>query len=934
MLRLLKLFALMAILSLTLVVAAQTETQLKPGDPPVAALIQVSPPDSAGMVTITGAPGAVFPSAQVAVRNLYTGDVVYVQAGITGTFTATIFGAGNTPFWISPATNIPNNLRDRPGSLPGGPGTIIYGPFPQAPAQIGLITQLMVDGEINDWATYADIGLMKADDPMVYALVNLDLLYIAIDGANPPDDYAQMVLQFSLDGSLYSLTLDPRQQQPAMLQRVNPLPADLGALPAAAVQGTAIEVRIPVASINPGNPTIDVATLESIDFVGGDNTSLLSIGVQQNIPIVNESDGIVRLDSQMGEDFTRFTIAGTVASGVSHWTARGRINSLGLNPGDELVIEMDVTLTAPDLASGLVGLSLGGDLYLQPLAGPDGEQSTGGLGSNNGWSDALTPSGLGIINLRGDFKLAETIVAPAQIIRRGNDLLFPMTFEVTLPDDLPNGMYVPILQGFGRVSDGDLFLWTDNSILATAKGSLEQEMSRLPVVVNVGAVTTNRMLWTLFQDNPSNGSRGLIASEDEDNYALSNRVHFNSPTYILPPYEGATDKPIAYPIEPYILNELPNLYSISAAPLIPFFFPGGRLSARITSPDGEVDDLGSSAIFQNQLSTVALDEGTLFGQESPVDVYRLTTLNKSFTNYVFTQYGEYKIDLTGNLEDVWGNQYEGGGTYTVLIAQLMNVLPGVLPGTPFEVGNTFNPGLHITPGAPADVTVTARIYPLNGGAVVEHVVEGQADIAGYFHADGFTFDTPGEYVVDYEVRYTDAEGRLWAGSLRGAGVIANPDSSIIAHGERGLDNYQTDLRPSWYNTRQYSPNSSNPRLNYPYHTGDVAWINQGSDGQLKPIIQVQDVGGAYTDWLFANDPDLTEYGTSLQRMSVMDELPVASVNTNGSAGIYSYISTVMPGLSVRQFVQGGLDGGLPTYWDADDPLNGQPGTGITGMRVW
>ena len=57
------------------------------------------------------------------------------------------------------------------------------------------------------------------------------------------------------------------------------------------------------------------------------------------------------------------------------------------------------------------------------------------------------------------------------------------------------------------------------------------------------------------------------------------------------------------------------------------------------------------------------------------------------------------------MQDIWGNHYDGGGTYKVLAAELLDLTPGVLPGTPFEVGDALNFGLHISPGFPADVTV-------------------------------------------------------------------------------------------------------------------------------------------------------------------------------------------------------------------------------------
>src|SRR5690606_33946037 len=139
------------------------------------------------------------------------------------------------------------------------------------------------------------------------------------------------------------------------------------------------------------------------------------------------------------------------------------------------------------------------------------------------------------------------------------------------------------------------------------------------------------------------------------------------------------------------------------------------------------DDLGNSPIVQNQLSTAADDERTHFGAQSPVDVYRLTTLNPSFRSYIFDQYGEYSITLAGNVEVVWGNRYDGGGTYNLLVAEVMELTLPMLPGTPFEVGDTFDAGLVVAPGMPAEVTITARIYPLDGSDMLETVITGTAN---------------------------------------------------------------------------------------------------------------------------------------------------------------------------------------------------------------
>ncbi len=925
--------------------AVNAQGRLAAGDPPVAALISVSQPDADGNVTVSGAAGAVFPAAQLAIRNLFTGDTVYALAGITGTFSATLYGPGNTPFWVSPASNIPVELHDLPGSLPGGPGTIVYGVFSQTPTPSELTTQLNIDGSFDDWDRYASASIMTDFDPVVHAFTNSNSIYLALSGTSIPTDYTRMEVLFNVNGTPHSVSLDPHGAGSGVLSRGVPALREVGTFALAASQNSAIEVRFPRAMfITQQVPTISQLKLQQIRFLQADGSELAVFPVQKDVPTVNEKDGITRLNSQVGQGSTAFTLSGTVAAGNTRWQATGRINALTFKAGDKLALEMDVQMVAPDLPAGLVGLKMIGRVRLQPVLGADGAQAAGGYDSNNGWSDTRTASGLAITNLRSDFQVAETTASANQIVRQDGKLLFPLDFNITLPDDLPEGVYVPLFEGVGQVEDGDSFHWQDNSPLGTGKQPTSQTYTRMPLTLTVGDAVEGHLLWTLFQDTPSDGSRGVLSVQDQTQYALSNRVHFDSPTYILPKSSGDANKPIAYPIEPYMLSQMPNQYAVNDTPLIPFLLPGGRLSARVTRPDGQVDDLGSSPIVQNQLSTAALDERTRFGEQSPVDVYRLTTLNTSLTSYMFQQYGAYTIDMNGTVEDVWGHRYSGGGTYNVLIAEPLHLLPGVLPGTPFEVGNAFNPGLHVAPGVAVSVTITARIYPLDGSPMIEHSIEGQANSAGIFApADGaFTFDTPGEYVVDYEARYTDSDKRLWAGSLRSAGVIASPAGELIAHGQRGVDGVTTEPRPAWYTLNQYAPNAR-ARLNTPYYTGDVVWLPDGRGSQLSPVVNVQDKTTRYTDWLMNN---LNGYraadGTRLSQLAIEQTLPAAYFapkDATYAVGFkpdeaanraYSYVSAITPAVSARQFVQGGTDGGLSFYFDADDPYNEQTGAGLNG----
>ncbi|MAS36963.1 MAG: hypothetical protein CL610_23365 [Anaerolineaceae bacterium] len=928
------------------VVLAQNDSPPQPGDPPVAALITVGPPDAVGTVTITGATGAVFPSAQVAVRNLYTGDVAYAQAGVTGTFEARLFGPGNTPFWISPADNIPNNVRNQPGSLPGGPGTIIYGDFPAEAAATTASTQILIDGSLDDWTAYPAGLVLRAGGRTAYAIHNQESVYMALALDDVPEDYSEMTVFFQLEGAVYRAAFDPRlPEEAATWSRLSPLEADLGTLAVSKTAADAVEFRLPLQPLRSVlGAQLDEAFLERFEFLDADGSALTTIAIMQSIQAVEEADGIVYPPDSRIANPIRFTASGPVAQGASNWTADGRINTLDFAAGDNLRMQLDVNLNVPDLPETLVGVSMVGQLALQPIIGADGQQATGGINSNNGWSAVLTPSGLAVDNLRSNFALGETIVPAPQVLRLDDALAFGLDFDLTLPENLPPGVYGLLFAGYGQIADGERFRWRDNGLFGTGDDDLSTTATRLPVIltVNESDLPAKQLVWSLFYDHPSEGSRGVLAQEDQAQAALSNRVHFNNPTYILPPYaDPASEQALRYPLEPYIVSQLPNSYDRSGAPLIPFDFPGGQLAVKVTRPDGTLDDLGRSTLFQSRLSTDTEDERARFGTQSPVDVYRLTTLNPIFTRFQFTQYGLYTIDMQGEIADVWGNRYEGGGTYEVLIAELFDLMPGVMSGTPFEVGDTFYAGLQVTPGAAADVTITARIYPLDGSPMIEHVINGQANRNGYFSGEGFDFTTPGEYVVDYEARYTDDSGRLWAGSHRSAGVIASPEADLIAHGRRGLRGYYPGIRPAWFTTRLYGPDDDSLRLSYPYHSGDVLWYAADSDNTVQPGLTAQDTTGAYAQWLKSALPDyVAPDGQTIDRRIARDELPVFMVSENQpgynpvlqtpSSEAYLYFSAVRPGLTVRQYVLGGDDPGLPLYWDTNDPYNEQIGSGLMG----
>lgn len=760
------------------------------GDPPNAALITISAPDERGIVTISGASNAVFPLAQLAIRNLFTEQTVYVNASITGAFSTTIYGPGRTPFWISPANSIPDNLRNRPVALPGGAGVIIYG-----------------------------------------------------NASNT--------------------------------------------------------VNIP----NGQFPT-----------------------------------------SQLTESsVSRFYTAGGIGNGASFWYANGRVNASRLNAGDDFIIEMDMVFNLPS-NTPLENLRMFADIALQPVAVQTDNNPIAtyiaATHTNNGLSNVLTPSGLAIDNLRGDYQFERIEIPPTAIIQDGNVLYVGLRFHTPLPTDLPHGIYVPTLTGYIQQGDRPPIRWETSDIFGSGAGISQKPINRLPVVMNIGNVSDIQLPFALFYDHPSDGSRGILPTEAH--VALSNRVRYDSPTYILPPAN--------YPLEPYLLNQLPNSYTTSAPPLLPLLFPGGRLKATITAPNGSVSDLPDVAIVQNRVSTPEIDERTLFGGQSPIDVYRLGTNNPEYANFNFNQYGEYLISLTGNVEDLNGNRYNGGGTYRLLIAEQIDLTPAVPSGIPFFIGDSFFPAGRIAPGFPADVSIKVMLYHKTG-EVMTYDYSGRADRYGYFRLTGepLIFDQAGEYVIDYEARYVDVNGALWAASMRSAGVIADDTSTLIAHGGRGLDGFATSLAPAWFNANQLANRigaGNNTRPHFPYFVGDVARIRDSRNGGLRPAMYIQDTQGNFEAWLLGTVPDYRNaYGVSINRMAIEDWLPMLSVvgGTQNEYGAslysnllvneaYAYISAIRPDVTARQFVLGGNSPLLDLHWDSEDPYNMQLGAGAAGDR--
>src|SRR5439155_1290303 len=109
------------------------------------------------------------------------------------------------------------------------------------------------------------------------------------------------------------------------------------------------------------------------------------------------------------------------------------------------------------------------------------------------------------------------------------------------------------------------------------------------------------------------------------------------------------------------------------------------------------------------------------------------------------------------------------------------------------------------PGVPADVTVDATLVVNSDPAqAVTLSAHGTANRFGTFTpspgSPPLTMTGPGELVVNTVATYTDVDGVLWMGATRWGQVVAQPNSSFVAHGRHEIDDVPIASARQWFST--------------------------------------------------------------------------------------------------------------------------------------
>ena len=619
------------------------------------------------------------------------------------------------------------------------------------------------------------------------------------------------------------------------------------------------------------------------------------------------------------------------------WTFQGSLASHTFVPGDPLRVRGTVRVDSPVL-QGANALQVTAGLRLERLSDTDGSNI---LRHNTFASTFVTPTGLPIerepryadagLDVYRQVPLSKMTATQAEA---EIDLTLP------LPSDLPAGYYRPFLNldfpGMPRENP------PSRPVILPDFSTRPHHEARLPII-QVGSPTRPRLSWPLLLDTFSNGSRGILAEEDADRFGTAQRVLTPSDTFVIPHLSAASDQPLTYRLEPFVPavggGNAGRIYS----PNIPFQFPSGSLTVRIHRPDGTERVLGPAPFVQSRLKSLVNDEGNLFdgGGGHIGDAYQLTTLDPRF-EVAFTQDGLHVITVEGTIDDIWGHTWTGGGTYEVHVGRVLALDTAVLPGTPFEVGDGFNPGLVVSPPLTAEVEVWVQHVPHSDlSQLEERIIRGRTNRFGYFQPGGnsFVFEQPGEYRVDITAQGEDAEGQLWMGSRTWGGVVALVNPTIVAHGRRGIDTQET-IGPQWFTRDQIGIPVGNNHVPFPFQSGDVQWLEK-ADSAI-PLVSFHDPGRQLTELLRQREREdglvPREGPGSFAERVVVGETPLFSSRPDGidphldPAKVdlwgYSYRSVQRPLVRVREEIS---EDKIPNpYWRFFEQYANQIGVGKDG----
>ena len=561
----------------------------------------------------------------------------------------------------------------------------------------------------------------------------------------------------------------------------------------------------------------------------------------------------------------------------------------------------------------------------------------------------LTPTGLPIESNDGSNGYYETV----EFVDAPECLQSSLTLTpAALPASLASGWYLPRIV-FGVANPGGTPEFGSGTNFPGSDG-LDFEgntgFGYLPLV-GVGTTAQPRLPATLLNEAPSwaaAGVRGVVAEEDAGRFALGSRRAVNGP-FIASPTDPLSGQAVHYTLEPY----LPTVgYTGFAASMPEPLFrldadQPGNITVSLTTPDGLTTTLADDSEVRMFVSSAWFAGYPVeLPFSGPSRTLGLTT-GVDALDLAFDQFGLHTVALDGTLRSSRGDEFVLRGTYDIWVAEPLDLSLGVFEGTPLEVGDAWNPTVVVEPGVPADIDIAIAHYP-NGDVALRrsHTVSGTANRFGYFASDQqWRPAEHGEYRVDVTASYLDpVDGTLWMGARSSAAIVATPDTPLVAHGERNAQLARAvgdNVLRTWFFNRTVDPTCGEEgcdpmvgtkSLDYPFFSGDVAWLVD-----MSPIVPHITVDGPATA-LAAVAPQLRPITYCLPGMDGCVEAPdthfLFSDRTahNGShqrpddveSWAYWYSTSVRADVSVFSAVGEG-HGGEHNHWYGHDTYSCQIG---------
>jgi hypothetical protein len=610
------------------------------------------------------------------------------------------------------------------------------------------------------------------------------------------------------------------------------------------------------------------------------------------------------------------------AGGKPMWTLTGTIDKTSLNTGDEFRLHgtMEVRTAKYTTIAANVGLTL------EPVADDLGSRGP----ANAVFSSAFTtPAGFPIE--RGESGAAGPAGANGSVtLTQAGEGILRATVDLTVPVPAATrpGWYRPRIHVFSPIATEPR---STNEIFVDKQSRHRRNQLYLPVV-RIGAPPAPSLHWALLLDKTSEGAAGVNAIEDRGRFGFTNRIAMQGDTIVVPrvdPYSGET---LRYRLEPFLPQVSVGDRGIPpAVPFIPFKFPSGRLTMRVHTPRGAILTAGPSPFVQSRMATFVNRLGDTVDQGGGhlSDPYQLTTRDPAF-EVAFTSDGLHIVELEGEIEDLWGNHWSGKGTYRVMVARPIPLDSATIPGTQFETGDWFHPGIAILGWSSCDADVDLTLAAAPGGTLRHWTIGGKTNRFGVFQpADAVRFDEAGEYRAELSAVCTDASGNIGAGTRAWGGVVADKQPRVEAHGRRGIDG----AGEQWFLRSQSSalpiPQS---HVEYPFLSGDVAWMQKRDATTTSATFQ--DLTGSITPILRSRFNNTAEF----DRRASIGELPLFSSAPNFADPIvdptkvdvwgYSYRSAQRPLIRVREQVT--EDNSLSMYWRFNAQYGRQSGIGANG----